>query len=427
MKTDKPGTFSNIVLHLHPAYVREGSLRFHRTFGLGGAAALLIVLQCVTGILLRFYYEPFPGRAYESILVLQDTVHFGRFIRNMHHWSGVLLIVVTFLHLLRVFLTGAYRDSRKVSWLVGLLLLALVVLSNFTGYLLPWDQLAYWAITVSTSILRYIPFIGDNLREFVIAGREVDANTLLVFYNFHSAVFPVLLVALMLYHFWRVRKAGGVLIPQDAGGQGYVPAMPDLVYREGVAALVVIAALCVLSVVAGAPLLDRANPNFSLNPTKAPWYFAGVQELLMHFHPLFAAFIIPAAGLGLVASVPYLKYDRESSGLWFHSEAGRRSATAAAIAGALATTAGIVASEYVLKFDKLLPGLPPAVSNGLVPFLVVLGIFYGLFRAIVRRYSLPATEAVQVLCILLVAAFMILTLAGVAFRGTDMALTLPWS
>jgi quinol-cytochrome oxidoreductase complex cytochrome b subunit len=425
MKPDRHIPFSTFILHLHPASVREGSLKLDRTFGLGGAAALLVLIQCITGILLRFYYEPFPGRAYESIVTLQETVHFGRFVRNIHHWSGVLLVMVTVLHLLRVFLTGAYRGPRKISWLAGLALLALVVLSNFTGYLLPWDQLAYWAVTVSTSILQYIPIVGNGLREFLIAGKEVDANTLLAFYSFHTAVLPILLVALMFYHFWRVRKAGGVLVPEQDGKQDYVPTIPALVYREGVAALVVIAVVFLLSAVAGAPLLDRANPDYSLNPTKAPWYFAGVQELLMHFHPLFAAFVIPVAAVALVGCLPYLKYDQEPTGRWFHSERGKRSARVAAIAGALATVAGILANEFVVNFETLLPAFPPVVSNGLVPFLLILGFLYGFHRYLVRRLSLSDVEAVQALCVLVITAFIILTLTGVVFRGTDMALTFP--
>jgi quinol-cytochrome oxidoreductase complex cytochrome b subunit len=426
VKSDARAPFSNFLLHLHPAYVTEGSLEFHRTFGLGGIAALLIVLQCITGILLRYYYDPFPGRAYESILMLQYTVLFGRFVRNMHHWSGVLLVMVTFLHLLRVLLTGAYRGPRKISWLVGLLILALVVLSNFTGYLLPWDQLAYWAITVSTTILQYVPVIGSSLREFVVAGKEVDANTLLVFYNFHTSVFPLLLLGLMTYHFWRVRKTGGVFVPETPGKLAYVPAFPNLVYREGVAALVVIAIVFSFSVFANAPLLDRANPNYSLNPTKAPWYFAGIQELLMHFHPLFAAFIIPLAVIVLTASLPYLKYDQEPSGLWFHSERGKRSAKVAAIAGALVTIAGIVAGEYFVDFERLLPMLPAVVSNGLIPFLILVGVLYVFYRYIVRRFTLSTVETVQALCIVVVTALVILTLTGIVFRGTDMALTIPW-
>ena len=148
----------SVFLHLHPKRVTEASVQFNRTFGLGGMAALLIVIQIITGVLLRFYYAPYPAEAYNSILFLKNQVLFGQFIRNIHYWSGVFLLMIAFLHFIRVFFTGAYRDIRNINWLLGLVLLILVVLLNFTGYLLPWDQLAYWAITVSTNIIGYLPF-----------------------------------------------------------------------------------------------------------------------------------------------------------------------------------------------------------------------------------------------------------------------------
>ena len=178
-------------------------------------AALLIVIQFITGIMLRLYYEPFPRKAYDSIIFLQDHVLFGQLIRNIHHWCGVFLVIITFLHLLRVFFTGGYQSTRKVNWIIGLILFVLIIGSNFTGYLLPWDQLAYWAVTVGTSLLEYIPFIGTALKQLMIAGDEINAQTLLIFYNFHSAVFPILILLLMAYHFWRVRKAGGIILPNE--------------------------------------------------------------------------------------------------------------------------------------------------------------------------------------------------------------------
>jgi len=166
LKPDKTKfkTINNILLHLHPASIPEGAIQFNRTFGLGGMAALLIVIQFITGIMMRFYYEPLPGNAYDSIIHLQNNVLFGQFIRNIHHWSGMFVVPIVFLHLLRIFYTGAFQNKRKINWLIGLALLMLVIFSNFTGYLLPWDQLAYWAITVSTAILQYIPL---SAMEFV--------------------------------------------------------------------------------------------------------------------------------------------------------------------------------------------------------------------------------------------------------------------
>ncbi len=284
---------STIFLHLHPARVNELSIRFNRTFGLGGMAALLIVIQIITGILLRFYYTPIPAEAYNSVVFTKNQVLFGQFIRNIHYWSGVFLLLIAFMHFLRVFLTGAYREERKINWLFGLFLLVLIVLLNFTGYLLPWDQLAYWAITVSTNIIGYLPFVGESLRTMIIGGKELNADTLRTFFTFHTAVLPFLLLILVLYHFWRVRKAGGVLLPETEEKPEMVPTMPNLVFKEFIVALVLIAVLFTFAALFNAPLLEKANPAYSLNPTKAPWYFAGVQELLMHFHPFFAAFIIP--------------------------------------------------------------------------------------------------------------------------------------
>ncbi|MCB0753705.1 MAG: cytochrome b N-terminal domain-containing protein, partial [Ignavibacteriae bacterium] len=155
--------FKSLILHLHPPTINEKVIKFNHTFGLGGMAVVLICIQFITGLLLRFSYEPFPGRAYDSILHLQNNILFGQLIRNLHHWSAVFLIIIVLLHLLRVFFTGAFHDKRQFNWVLGVILFLIIIFSNFTGYLLPWNQLSYWAITVSTSMLEYIPFIGTFL------------------------------------------------------------------------------------------------------------------------------------------------------------------------------------------------------------------------------------------------------------------------
>ena len=423
----KPRSLTNIFLHLHPATIRREAIEFHRTFRLGGMVALLIVIQFITGIMLRFYYEPFPGLAYDSIQFLQNNVLFGRLIRNIHHWSGVFLVMITFLHFLRVFLTGAYQKPREVNWIIGLILFALIIFSNFTGYLLPWDQLAYWAITVSTSVLQYIPLIGSRLREVVLAGNEVNADTLLVFYNLHSSVLPILILLLMVYHFWRVRKAGGVIIPDNSEEKIIVPTYPNLVYKEGVVALVLIAVVLVFAVFANAPLLDKANPNYSLNPTKAPWYFAGIQEMLMHFHPFFAGFLIPLSAIVFVSFIPYLNYKEKTSGNWFHSEMGKRSAVISIIFSLFITIISVLVSEYLINFEKFFPGLPAVVSNGLIPLLILLIVIWIYYKIIRKKFKLSLTESVQVLFVVVLTSFTLLTLIGIFFRGVDMALTFPWN
>jgi quinol-cytochrome oxidoreductase complex cytochrome b subunit len=417
----------SILLHLHPARVNEASIQFNRTFGLGGMAALLIAIQLITGILLRFYYTPIPAEAYNSVVFTKDQVLFGQFIRNIHYWSGVFVLLIAFLHFLRVFLTGAFRNERKVNWLFGLLLLALIVSLNFTGYLLPWDQLAYWAITVSTNIISYLPLIGESLRIMIIGGKELNADTLRTFFTLHTAVLPFILLLLVLYHFWSVRKAGGVLMPETEEKPVMVPVMPNLVFKEFIVALVLIAVLFTFSALFNAPLLEKANPSYSLNPTKAPWYFAGVQELLMHFHPFFAAFVIPISVAVFLTWIPFLNFDKAPNGHWFISEQGRKSSEAVAIFSAVVTVAGILFNEYVLNFEVLLSPVPPIISNGVLPLMILLAYMAGFYRVYLKKLCLTKEELVQTVFVFVIAAFIVLTIVGIFFRGKDMALVFPWN
>ena len=414
----------NILLHLHPQKVNESSLKFNRTFGLGGMAALLILIQLVTGILLRFYYIATPAEAYDSILFLKNQVIFGQFIRNIHHWSGVFLVLIAFLHFLRVFFTGAYRNGRRVNWLFGLLLLFLIVFSNFTGYLLPWDQLAYWAITVGTSLLKYLPLVGEGMRTIILGGQELNAPTLQTFYTFHTALLPALLVLLAIYHFWRVRKSGGIMLPDQNTNGEMLPVMPSLVFREFIVALVVLAVIFVLSAIFNAPLLEKANPAYSLNPTKAPWYFAGIQELLMHFHPFFAAFVIPIGVIIFLIWIPFLKYDKEPSGVWFISDSGSRSSFYTALFAIAVTLAGILFNEYIANFEIMLPKLPALISNGLIPLMILMLLMFFFYRFYIRKQNLSKAALVQALFVFIMVSFVVLTLTGIFFRGKDMALHL---
>ena len=275
---------SSFILHLHPKKVREETLRFKLTWGLGGMAALLMVLQVFTGLLLRFHYEPSPGKAYDSILSIQHNVLFGQLARNLHYWGAIFLVCLTFLHTLRVIFTGAYRPPRHKTWTFGVILLVLVIFSNFTGYLLPWDQLSYWTITISTHLIEYIPFIGNDLREGLLGGEEVGSITLSNFFHLHTGVIPLFMTLFAGYHFWRIRKGGGVIVPQHKANSPMVNTSPHLVAREFVVAMVLIAFLLWISVFLDAPLRKRANPAYSPNPAKTPWYFMGIQELLIHIH-----------------------------------------------------------------------------------------------------------------------------------------------
>jgi quinol-cytochrome oxidoreductase complex cytochrome b subunit len=425
------GVFSNLILHLHPRSLPEKTLKFTHTWGLGGMAATLVVLLTGTGVLLMSAYEPFPGTAYQSIKTIQNDVRFGQFIRNIHYWSGNVLVIMVLLHLLRVFFTGAIHGLRQFNWIIGLGLLSLVLLGDFTGYLLPWDQIAFWAITICTRMFGYIPGIGTWLQNVVRGGAEIGPSTLLIFNTFHSVVIPVSLIVLMAFHFWRTRKAGGVIIPRS-GDQDpnervkYVPTVPHLVVRELVVALVLIAGIFIISILWDAPLGAEANPGMSPNPAKAPWYFMGIQELLLHVHPFFAVLVIPTIVTCCLILLPYFKYEQEPTGNWFHSPKGRSMSVVSAIAAILVTPIGIIADEYLIDFTAWMPGLPAMVSNGVIPMAIVLFIIVLFTMRIKRRYSACNNETIQALFVFLLTSFIILTATGIWFRGPGMSLVWPW-
>ncbi len=201
---------SNIFLHLHPVKVNKKSLRWNYSFGLGVITTILFLVLIFTGTLLMFYYIPSVERAYPSMKDLQIAVPLGQFTRNMHRWSAHLMVLAVILHMVRVFYTGAYKPPREFNWEVGVVLLILTLGASFTGYLLPWDQLSYWAITVGTNIARYAPFVGPDMRVILLGGPEVGQSALIRFYTLHVMGLPLLLILGISVHLWRVRKDGGL-------------------------------------------------------------------------------------------------------------------------------------------------------------------------------------------------------------------------
>lgn len=421
-----------LIFHFRPRLVRERTLRFSLTFGLGGMAVVLLCLLFITGIMLKFVYLPIPERAYESILYLQSSVPFGRLIRNLHHWSANALMMVAFLHFLRVFFTGGFLPPRQLNWVVGLGLLVLVLASNLTGYLLPWDQLAFWAVTICTGMLEYIPGFGSQLQALLLDGGDIGPATLSIFFALHTAVLPACFLLLVPFHFWRIRKAGGLVVPrapdEDREAVGtVVPSMPNLLLRELVVATVVIAIIMLVSVFFDAPLAAKANPGLSPNPTKAPWYFAGLQEMILHFHPFVAVFAIPVALVLALLSLPFAGFRTDQAGIWFISRSGRRLALTAALIGCLLTSAGILAHASFLDRSTWLPNLPPVIGNGLSPAGLIAGGMLVFYLVVRKRCAAERQEAIQALFVLMLTVFLVLTITSVWFRGREMALVWPWA
>ena len=230
--TDTPrnrslATTSNVFLHIHPVTVPESAIRTRFTFCLGGLTFLMFIVETITGVLLMFYYRPFPEYAYLDMKLLEHTVLFGMFLRNLHRWAAHAMVILVMLHMLRVFLTGSYRPPREFNWVVGVMLLTITLLLSFTGYLLPWDQIAFWAITVGSKMAAATPLIGseglfheffgihegNDTKYLLLGDADVSGNALLRFYVLHCVFLPLLCAILMLVHFWRVRKDGGISRP----------------------------------------------------------------------------------------------------------------------------------------------------------------------------------------------------------------------
>ncbi len=204
---------ANFFFHIHAAKVYERTLKWKTTLGLGLITFYTFVILALTGVVLMFYYVPSPEQAYQRMLDLRGVVVFGGFLRALHRWAAHAMVALAIMHMVRVYLTGAHKAPREFNWIIGVILLLVTLFLSFTGYLLPWDQLAYWAIMVGTSIAGYAPVVGDQMRFLLLGDDAVGREALLRFYVLHVVVLPAALVTLIGVHFWRIRKDGGLARP----------------------------------------------------------------------------------------------------------------------------------------------------------------------------------------------------------------------
>jgi quinol-cytochrome oxidoreductase complex cytochrome b subunit len=228
------------------------------------------------------------------------------------------MVAVVFLHMCRVFFTGAYKPPRQFNWVVGVGLLLLTLALSFTGYLLPWDQLAFWAITVGTSIVGYVPLIGDDLKFLLLGGHEIGQAAVLRFYVLHCLILPLAAAFAIALHFWRVRKDGGLSVP-PAGDRRTALTWPHLLVRELLLLLLVLAVLNASAVLFNAPLEEIADATRTPNPAKAPWYFLGLQELV-GYSALIGGVAIPLALVIALVLLPYVDSAPRGVGVWFARE-----------------------------------------------------------------------------------------------------------
>ena len=460
--------FGNVFLHLHAVRTHLWSLRWSTTLGLGIMSVSAFLIALVTGVMLMFYYKPYPDAAYESMKDIAFVVPTGRLIRNLHRWSANLMVVAVILHMARAFYTAAYRKPREYNWLIGIGLLVVTLGLSFTGYLLPWDQLAYWAITIGANIAQSPREVTDALgiteyfdpgglqRLLLLGSDEVGAEALIRFYLLHVMILPLIIAMLLAVHFWRIRKDGGLARPADAderlagmrreetypvfteapvktyhlaaivrgrtehvgrGPENTVPSMPHLFYAElGVLMLTFFACLA-LSLVSDAPLKELANPNVPENPAKAPWYFLGLQELVS-YSAFMGGIAIPAIVLLGLALIPYLDRETEGTGRWFGGPGGWPLVRFSAVFGVCAP---ILLEAFAIRFGWLrewFPNIPQLVVTAINPATILTAI-YALFSLwAIRRYQSTRAGALALFTCFL-GGFLVLTVIGTYFRGPN--------
>jgi quinol-cytochrome oxidoreductase complex cytochrome b subunit len=311
----------NFFHHLHPPTIPVLQARFRYTLGAGGFSIFLCLVLVLTGILEMFYYIPTPDHAAVSVEVITSLVPFGGLIRNLHFWAAQALMIVMSIHLLRVFLTGAYARHRRLNTLIGLGMLILILLLDFTGYVLRWDEGIRWALVVGTNLLKTIPWVGSFLYQLVIGGPEPSLSTLERFYTWHIFVLTMGLVFLAGWHIFRVRRDGGVAVPppQLQKDNNRISRF-DLVRREVLTMLIGGLLLLLIAILVPAPI-ERpiTQASVDLHNARAPWFFLWVQQLLKLGDPFVWGVLTPVLLLVALAAVPYLLPQTHESelGQWF--------------------------------------------------------------------------------------------------------------
>lgn len=304
-----------------------------RIFGLGLINFSLFVILNITGILLTFYYIPDTHAAYRTVKDLEFAISFGMVFRNMHRWAAFLMIISVFLHMCRVFFMAEYRSPRELNWVIGMVLFFLTLGAGLTGYILLWDQKAYWGMTIMSNVVDSVPFFGSKLKYLVLGGTIVDQNSLSRMYAMHVKVIPLIMGFLMVAHFWRIRADDSIAAaalkekPQstvpDSKPVGTAPpapptTWPTILMRELTKSLFALALIMAASILFNAPLEEAANPSVTPNPTKAIWFFVGMQELLSWGAALWCGIVVPNLVVIFLFLIPYIETGTTGTGVWLH-------------------------------------------------------------------------------------------------------------
>ncbi|MGB7622749.1 MAG: cytochrome b N-terminal domain-containing protein [Terriglobia bacterium] len=466
-REESQATFHNLFLHIHSVRVHVRTLSPTLTLGLGLISMASFVILCITGVLLMVYYKPSTDLAYQSIKDIHFVVFTGRFIRNIHRWSAHVMVAAVFLHMARVFFTASYKKPREFNWLIGLGLLVVTLALSFTGYLLPWDQLAYWAVTIGSNIANSPRELTDALgitawfdpggfqKRLLLGANYVGEDALIRFYVLHVFILPVVLVMFVSIHFWRIRKDGGLARPEDPmggmaewggarhrvfeplasktyglmalvkgkratvnrGPENTQMSWPHLMWAELAVLMVTVAVSLILSYYFDAPLKEIANPAIPENPAKAPWYFLGIQELVS-YSAFMGGLGIPLIALVGLALIPFLDRRPGGEGVWFGTE-GERVVAAQSFFFGLITAVGMLVFTINLGW---LRNWFPSINQLWIIFInpgSILVFLYALWSVIVLRRKNSVRLAAVALFTCFLIGFVVLTYFATVHRGPN--------
>jgi quinol-cytochrome oxidoreductase complex cytochrome b subunit len=457
----------NFLLHWFPNRVANKSISFGYSAYLGTISFTLFLILTVTGVILMFHYTPSVERAYWSMKDIEFAVSFGWFLRRLHRLSAHLMVAMVFLHMFRVFYTSSYKDGkiidskRSLNWIMGVILLILTLLLSFTGYLLPWDQLAFWAITVGTNIAASVPLIGEQIRETMLGGTAIGQNALIRFYVLHVFLLPVILFAIAFWHMWRIRKDGGLAIieevrekskkqepvlpkksktysilgiakgvtaqvmdPTVLNEDNSLPSSPHLTFRILNIVLATLLITIILSVFIPAPLEAPANPEVTPNPAKAPWYFLGLQEMV-GYSAFVGGVLFPLFLILWLIVIPLLDKEQSRIGIWFTNADGKKWSIIGFIWG-LGFTIISVFIGVNFPMREIFSGIESQFFFELVNPAILLLLSFFLLYAIAKKLTNSTRMAMTAVFSAFVIAFILLTYTGTGLRGPNWDFFWPW-
>ncbi|MEX0983121.1 MAG: cytochrome b N-terminal domain-containing protein [Bacteroidales bacterium] len=418
----------NFFLHIHSTRVHPYSLKPFYTFGLGIILGFLLVVMMVTGVLLMLHYTPSVEAAYHSVKDIVYVVPGGRIIRNIHRLASNAMVIVVFLHLLRVFFTGSYLGGRSLNWVIGVVMFVVVLLMSFSGYLLPWDQLSYWAVTIGSNIaasareltdllgITAVIDVGGFLQRLLIGGDTVGQAALTRFFMLHVIFLPVTLLVLTAVHFWRIRKDGGLSRPANEINEKAekLYSWPVVMWVELGIFVSTVVLLLLFAFFIEAPLLEQANPAHPENPAKSPWYFLGIQELVS-YSAFAGGLLVPVLFLYFLFSIPYKDREDKYVGIWFSSREGLRITL---LSAAFSIVVVLLQIFILVRFGWLRDWLP-GISQWFVmlfnPATLTAAIF-AVYSIVIRRRTGSSRMAAIALFTAAIVALIIFTVIGIWFR-----------